>query len=123
MYMLTGIILAILYYCNVIKQEYLITLGVTIFAIGALGLIKYKKITKNKEAIEARRIMETDERNIAIMHKAKSAAFGIYICITGILVVIFELTGKTERASDLAWNICSLVALYWICYFVYNKKT
>ena len=122
-YIAIGIILVILNLTKIIENEYLETFGITLALLGVLRIIQYKRITKNEETIRSRQIAETDERNISIMHKAKSMAFGLYILIVGIVVIVFDVIGKTENASILALNVCALVLLYWICYFIYNKKS
>ena len=49
-------------------------------------------------------------------------AFGLYILITGVVVIVLEAMGRRENASILALHVCGLVLLYWICYFIYNRK-
>lgn len=121
-YILIGVILVVLNLAKIIENEYLETLGIAFALMGALRIIQYKRITKNEETIKSREIAEKDERNISIMHKAKSMAFGLYILITGVVVIVLEAMGRRENASILALNVCGLVLLYWICYFIYNRK-
>ena len=122
-YILIGIILVILNLTKIIENEYLETLGIALALMGVLRIIQYKRITKSEETIKSREIAEKDERNISIMHKANSMAFGIYILIVGVVVIVLEAMGRRENASILALNVCGLVLLYWICYFIYNKKS
>ena len=91
--------------------------------MGIVRIIQYKKITKDEESIRRRRIAETDERNITILHKAKSDAVGIYVTITATAVVILEIIGRSELSTILASTVCALVLLYLICYWIYQKRS
>lgn len=121
-YIAIGIIIIIFYLTKISENEYLPVLGTTLVIMGVLRLVQYKEITKNSETIHNQEIIETDERNISIMHKAKSMAFGLYIIIACIFVVTFEVMGKTEYSNVVAINVCLLITIYWICYFIYQKK-
>lgn len=122
-YIAIGIILVILNLTKIIENEYLMTFGITLALIGGLKIIQYKRITKNEETIRSRKIEETDERNIANIHKAKSAAFGWYLIIICILVTVMSVMGEREYSKILALNVCLLVLLYWISYFIYSRKS
>ena len=122
-YIVTGIILIILSITKVIENEYLESFGIVLAVMGILRIIQYKRITKNNETIRNREIAETDERNIAIIHKSKSMAFGLYMLIACVLVIVFEIMGRAEYSNIMALNIFGLVFLYWISYFIYNKKS
>ena len=121
-YISIGVLFIILYSAGVIKNEYIMSFSVALTIMGVLKVLQYKQITKNKETIQKRRIMETDDRNISIIHKAKSAAFGWYVLIGCAMVIIFEVIGKRELSNIIALNVCALIILYWINYFVYRKK-
>lgn len=122
-YMITGVILIALYLLKLTENEYLMTFGVALALLGLLKIVQYKRITKDEESIRKRRIAESDERNIAIMHKAKSAAFGLYVIIAGISVIVLEMIGEKECSAFIAFSVCALVLLYWISYFFYSKKS
>lgn len=121
-YIFIGIIFSVLYSCGVSENQYVLSLGIAFIIMGILRVRQYMKITKDEESIRKQRIAETDERNIAILHKAKSAAFGLYVFIVATAVIILELLGKSELSTILAWNVCVITLLYWVCYRVYQKK-
>ena len=123
LYIITGVLLVVLCLLNVIENEYLMTFGVALAVLGLLKTVQYKRITKSEETIRERRIEESDERNIAIMHKAKSAAFGWYVIISGVSVIVLEIIGEKEYTKFIAFSVCALVFLYWISYFIYSKKS
>ena len=49
-------------------------------------------------------------------------AFGLYVSIACILVIIFEAMGKPEYSNVVGINVWLLITIYWICYFIYRKK-
>lgn len=122
-YIITGIILIVLFITKVIENEYLETIGIVLAVMGILRIIQYKKITKDEESIRRKKIEETDERNISIMHKAKSTAFSIYALIVCLSVIVFEVMEKPEYAKVSAINVYALLAIYWVSYFIYSKKS
>ena len=121
-YIFIGIIFSVLYFCGVSENQSVLSLGIALIVMGILRIRQYMKITKDDESIRKQRIAETDERNIAILHKSKSVAFGLYVFIVAIVVIILELLGKSELSTILALNVCAIVLLYWICYWIYQKK-
>lgn len=121
-YLLAGIIMAALFLLRINKNEFIFTFGIVLATMGLLRLISYKKITKNDESVHQQEIAEKDERNIAIMHKAKSMAFGIYVFTAAIAVIIFQFLGKNDLCNIIAINMCAIVFLYWICYFIFQKN-
>ena len=96
------------------------------FAIIVMGIVRirnYFMITKNEDTIRKQEIIETDERNIAIQNKVKSATFSIYTLLLATAVIILSLFNMHEIAKWLAYAVLLLVAIYWICYLVYQKKS
>lgn len=119
-YIITGIAFAALFFRS--TNEYMITLGIALIIMGIFRIIRYMKITKDDDSVRLQKIAETDERNISIIHKAKSTAFGLYILITAMAVIVLEILGNSELSSILGLNVCIIVFLYWICYRIYQKK-
>lgn len=95
------------------------------FAMVVMGLVRirnYRMITKNEDAIRKQQIIETDERNISIIHKAKSTAFSIYVLILGVATIVLSFLNLHEIAKWIAYYVLLLVAIYWVCYLAYQKK-
>lgn len=122
-YMAIGVVLIALNLLKLVENEYLLSLGITLAFLGFIKLLQYLRITKDEESIRKRRIEETDERNIANSHKAKSAAFGYYVIIACLAVVVLEILGEKEYSKFLAFSVCALLILYWISYFIYSRKS
>lgn len=122
-YMAAGVLLIALNLLRISENEYLMTFGVTLTVLGFLKTMQYKRITKDEESIRRRRILESDERNIAIMHKAKSAAFSWYAIIACLAVIVLSVMGEKDFSRIIAYTVCALVFLYWISYLFYNRKS
>lgn len=120
-YIATGILLTILFAAKIIARQYALTLGVALIIIGVARMLDYIRITKNSESIRKRQIAESDERNIYIINKAKSTAFGVYATATALIVIAAEMCGKSDLAETLALTICALMLLYWVFYWLYRK--
>lgn len=117
----TGILLTVLFAAKIIARQYALTLGIALITIGFARALDCIRITKNSESIRKRQIAESDERNIYIINKAKSTAFGVYVITTAIIIIAAEMCGKSDLAETLALTICALVLLYWTFYWLYRK--
>ncbi len=105
------------------SNDFISTFGATLIVAGIARIINYIMVTRDDETVRKKEIIETDERNISIIHKAKSVAFSIYTLLTGTAVIVLSLFGKHETAKWIAYSFCLLVVIYWICYWVYQKKS
>ena len=122
-YSILGLLIMILCFFGIIKNEFFSEYGLALLIIGVSRIRKYKLITKDEDSIRRQRVAETDERNISIANKARSMSFIIYIIVSGILVITFEIIGKTDVANILAYSVCGLVFVYWIAYLIIRKKS
>lgn len=104
-------------------NDFISSFGFAIIVMGIVRIRNYFMITKNEDTIRKQEIIETDERNIAIQNKAKSATFSIYTLLLATAVIILSLFNMHEIAKWLAYAVLLLVAIYWICYLVYQKKS
>lgn len=106
-----------------VDNEFLSSFGLALVAMGIVRVRNYFIITKNEETIKKQMIVETDERNLSILNKAKSVTFNIYILISCIAVIILSLLEMHEIARWISYSVCLLVAIYWIAYWVIRKKS
>ena len=105
------------------ENDFISTFGFMMILMGLVRIRNYRIITKDEDTIRKQQIIETDERNISIIHKAKSAAFAVYTFILGAAVIVLSFIGMHEAAKWVAYSVCLLVVIYWICYFIYQKKS
>jgi len=103
------------------ENPFISSYGLALAVVGIARLKQYYRITRSEESVRKREIAETDERNILIAHKAKSMAFFFYVLISGVAVIVLSFLGMNEIASWIAYPVCLLIVLYWICYYVYQK--
>ena len=101
-------------------NEFVSSFGLTLTVVG-LALIK-KNIITSEEKLKRREIAENDERNIAIVHKARSWAFSFYVILGCLAVIVLSLLSLQDIASWIVVGVFSLIAIYWICYFIVRKK-
>ena len=101
-------------------NEFVSSFGLTLTVVG-LALIK-KNIITSEEKLKRREIAENDERNIAIVHKARSWAFSFYVILGCLAVRVLSLLSLQDIASWIGVGVFSLIAIYWICYFIVRRK-
>ena len=121
------IALGILMICGtfVVKTEndFISSFGFVMVIMGLVRIRNYRMITKSEETIRKQEIIETDERNVMIAHKAKSTAFSVYALLLSTVVICLSLFNMREEAKWIAYSVLLLVAIYWVCYLVYQKKS
>ncbi|MBE6988830.1 MAG: hypothetical protein E7432_08690 [Ruminococcaceae bacterium] len=121
-YIIIGAITTAVVFGMNIENEFFSAYGIALIVCGAVRLRQYIKLTSSEENIRKQEIAESDERNIAIMNKARSWAFSLYVILMGVAVIILEIIGKAEIATAAAISICGLVVLYWISYHAISRK-
>lgn len=118
-----GLLLMLVFNIFSTGNEYLSTFGFAMMIVGIVKVRNYIMITKNEETIKKQQIIETDERNIAITNKAKSASFIIYILIASVVVIVLQLFKKSQPAYIISLTVSVLVLIYWISYWIIRKKS
>ena len=104
-------------------NDFISSFGIALIVMGIVRIRNYFMITKNEETIRKQQIAETDERNLLILNKAKSTAFTIYITLMGTAVIILSLFNMRDIAKYISYSVCLLVLIYWICYWIYQKRS
>ncbi len=122
-YIVLGVILIVGTFITKTENDFISAFGFAMIIMGLVRIRNYRMITKDENTIRKQQIIETDERNISIINKAKSTAFSVYIFILGITVIVLSFMGMHEAAKWVAYSVLLLLVIYWICYFVYQKKS
>ncbi len=104
-------------------NSFISSFGFALTVMGIARIRNYFIITRNEETIRKQQIAETDERNISIMHRAKSSAFSVYTLLSGSAVIVLSLCGMHEAAKWISYSVLLLVLIYWICYLIYSRKS
>lgn len=122
-YAVAGLAMMVVFNLIGTPNEYLSTLGFALLLIGVVKIRRHFLITKSEDTIRRQEIAETDERNVSIANKAKSAAFILYVIAAGIAVVVLQFLQISEIANVLAMSISALVVFYWISYFIISRRS
>lgn len=119
-YILLGIAMIAVGFITKTENEFVSSFGLTLTVVG-LALIK-KNIITSEEKLKRREIAENDERNIAIVNKARSWAFSFYVILGCFAVIVLSLLSLHDIAGWISVGVFSLIAIYWICYFIVRRK-
>ena len=121
-YIVLGIGMIAYSFIDKTPNDFVSSFGVVMIVMGLVRLRNYLMLIKNEERIKKQQIEETDERNLLISLKAKSAAFSIYFLLLGISVIALSFAGLHEAAKWLSYGVLMLMVIHYICYFIYQKK-
>lgn len=122
-YIALGIAMATVAIVSKTENQFISSFGLALTVMGIARVRNYFLITKNEDTLRKREITETDERNVSIVNKARSAAFTVYILLAGIFVIVMGLLDKIEISVWVSYSVALLVFVYWICYIIYQKKS
>ncbi len=117
-----GVVMITIPFLIPLADDFLSSFGFAMMVVGLARVRNYRMITKTEETIKKQEITETDERNLEIINRARSAAFSIYLLILAAGVMVLSLFGMHEVAKWISYAVLLLVLIYWICYLVYRKK-
>lgn len=122
-YMVLGLTMIVVF--NVINTDnsFLSSFGLVLVVIGLVRLRNYFLITRSEESIKKQQIAESDERNIAIAHKAKSIAFMICTMLFCVAVIVLQLLEKSQLAMIVSGMVCAMLVIYWITYWIIRKRS
>lgn len=122
-YIALGIMMIVGAFATKTDNGFISSFGFAMVIMGIVRVRNYFIITRNEETIRKQQIAETDERNLSILNKAKSAAFSVYVLLSGTAVIILSLFNMHTAATWIAYSVLLLVIIYWVCYWVYQKKS
>ncbi len=122
-YMVIGIVLTLVAFITKTDNYFISAFGIGLLVNSILRLRQYHRITRDEKSIKQQQIAEADERNRMLLDKAKSWAFYLYIMLTGTVLIILAILGIQDTLVQMiAYSICLLVILYWICYHILKRK-
>lgn len=104
-------------------NDFISSFGLGLVVIGIARIRNYFLITKNEETIKKQKIAETDERNLSIINRARSAAFTLYCLLSCMAIIILSLFNKNEEAKIIAYSVLLLMGIYLISYWIISKKS
>lgn len=123
LYVMIGVAMIIVALAVNGTSDYLSPFGTAFLVIGIARIRNYFIITKSDETIKKQQIAETDERNITISNKAKGFSFNLYVMLACVAVIVLQIMKITELATTIGMTVCTLLIIYWISYFILQKKS
>lgn len=121
-YIVLGAVMVASTFITKTENNFISSFGFAIVIMGIVRIRNYRLITKDEETIRKQQIIEADERTVSIIYKAKSTAFSIYSMVLSVAIIILSFLNLHEIAKWIAYSVLLLVAIYWICYCIYQKK-
>jgi len=121
-YIVLGIALIAGSFITKTEDSFFSSFGLAIVIMGLVRIRNYRLITKNEEMVRKQEIAETDERTVSIIHKARSHAFSIYVMVACVAVIVLSFIKMHDIARVIAFSVFLLLIIYWILYWVYQKK-
>lgn len=121
-YFILGLILTVTAALSESDNYFIPSFGIALLIMGIARVISYRRTTKDEKVMRQRELTETDERNIMIAERARSWAFSFSVMIAGIAVIVLSLLGYHDLVQPLAWFVCLMTVLYWICWNIIRKK-
>lgn len=121
-YIIIGAVLMLLQFMGSVDNEISACFGAVFAVCGVVRIIQYIRLINNKDRMEQREIAEKDERNIMLWEKARSWAFGIYAALAGTAVIVLYMVHMEFVGQIIAYTLCTLVFIYWICYMIIRRK-
>ena len=120
-YMVIGLGMIVAFNVMENGNEYLSTLGLILMVLGIARWRNYRRITRNEESVKKQEILETDERNVIIVQKAKGAAFTVMVLLLGIAIIVLNFMQMTDYVQLLFYVLSGLVFIFWASYLIIRK--
>lgn len=117
-----GIIMIVGAFATRTDNEFVSSFGLAMLVMGVVRMRNYLIITKDEDTIKKQEVVETDERNLLIIYRARSAAFITYTLLAGTSVIVLSLLGIHEAARWISYSVLSIMIIYLIFYYAIRKK-
>lgn len=121
-YIVIGAALILLQITGRVSNEISASFGAAFAVCGVVRIIQHIRLVSNKDKMEQREIAEKDERNVMLYEKARSWAFGIYVILAGCAILVLYMLNMEFAAQIIAYALCALVFIYWVCYMIVKRK-
>ncbi len=97
-------------------------MGSALLLIGTLQLLRNYRLRQNSAYREKVETAITDERNQFIRSKAWAWAGYLFILISAVSVIILKVMGQELLSMACAYAVCLMLVLYWISYYILQRK-
>ena len=120
-YIIIGISLSVLSFTG-IMDEWWQSFGIAISIVGVVDIIRYMKYRSNAAYKEKVDLSSNDERNRFLAMKAWSWAGYLFVIISGLGVIGFQIAGLKVWSIACSYCVCLIMVLYWISYMLLKRK-
>ena len=120
-YMILGIILFGLGFAEIV-DEFWSGMGAALIVIGVVRMVQFYRFRKDENYREKYETQINDERNRFIRNKAWAWSGYIFIIVSAVMTIVFKVLEQDVLSMASSIAVCLLVILYWISYFILNKK-
>ncbi len=93
------------------KNEMLITMGIVMFCVSTVKMIRYALISRDKEKREKLEITMSDERNIFLSNKSNSISFWLSVYAMFFISVVLLAMNKDDYGVLICYLICGMLVL------------
>lgn len=121
-YIVIGAALLLLQFAGRVNNEMCSAFGTVFIVCGVVRIIQHIRLVSDKDRMEQREIAEKDERNVMLYEKARSWAFGIYVILAGCAILVLYTLNMEFAAQIIAYTLCAMVFIYWVCYMIVRRK-
>ena len=105
-----------------IVDEFWSGMGSALLVIGIIRLLRYYRLKKNDAYREKMETAVTDERNQFIRMKAWSWTGYLFIMVSALATILFQILGQDLLSQFASGAVCLMLVLYWVSFFVLRKK-
>ena len=121
-YIIAGVLLIAVGFIGKLDNYFFSSFGFALLVIGILQTVKNASIMKNEDNLKEQEIIETDERNIMLAHRARSLTFSISVFAMGVAAIVLSVIGMGEIAKYIGFVICIELLINFVCYAIMQKK-
>ena len=120
-YIIIGVITIGLSFAGMV-DEFWCGMGSSLFIVGVIRLLRVYRFQKNEAYREKIEIEQMDERNRFIRNKAWAWAGYMFVMIMAISSIVLKIVGQDVLSIAVSGCVCFMLVLFWISYFILNRK-
>ena len=120
-WLLLGLALTVLS-CLETLDEFWSGMGSALMVVGIVRLLRGYRLSRSEAYREKREVAETDERLHFIRNKAWAWAGYLFIIISAICTIVFKILGQDLLCMACSGAVCLMLVLFWVSFFILNKK-
>lgn len=120
-WLLLGLVLTVLS-CLETLDEFWSGMGSALMVVGIVRLLRGYRLSRSEAYREKREVAETDERLHFIRNKAWAWAGYLFIIISAICTIVFKILGQDLLCMACSGAVCLMLVLFWVSFFILNKK-